>query len=280
MAVMAQLFFAASAEASEKITWGNAQQGTYDKLHPYTLNWSGDVLEKGGLNLSTMKLTDKSAEADIVINQYGSMGANGILQVEEELQDPTDSDLSGFSNSVKIEKGAVYLVVLHDGSYAKIRIDRYLPESGLSVNKVFFSYVLEAGRGGQSDAGTDLGGNNGGSGTGTYPGGNNGGAGTGTYPGGMGTGASLSLGNPAEDLKHAEAAYEFSEGEITLPWKALEGHASWDIYRSDNGGPYAKMTDFRLTEPTYTDKYVIAGHTYVYKFVAFNSQGEPVTVER
>ncbi len=250
VALTVQLFFAASASAAATITWGEEQEVIYDKLHPFTLNWSGDVLDRGGLNLATLELTSNSSEADIVINQYGSMGANGILELEDEdLQDPTDGDLAGFTNSVTIKKGGVYLVVLHDGTYAKIRIDRYLPENGLSINKVYFTYVMEEEIVDEEET-----------------------------PGNAGTDdLLLELGDPL-NWDEAEAVYEFEEGEITLPWNAQPGHVSWDIFRSDNGDPWVKMTDFRLTEPEYVDKYTIAGHVYIYKFAAYNSAGEVVLV--
>jgi|GEM_PF-2147605 len=249
--MVVQLLFAGAAGAAEsaKISWGEEVKVTYDKLHPHTLNWSGDVMKDGGLNLATQKVTTKGAEADIVINQYGSMGANGILELEDEaLQDPTDSDLAGFTNSVTIKKGAVYLLILHDGTYAKLRIDRYLPETGLSISKVYFTYVLEEEYVEEETAG-----------------------GSDEWAGGP-----LDIGNPFEDWDAAEDVYEFEEGDITLPWNALEGHVSWDLYRSDNGEPYVKMTDFRLTQPEFTDKYAFAGHVYLYKFVAYNSKGEAV----
>jgi hypothetical protein len=128
------------AAGGEMIRWGEVKTGSYSPLHPYSLNWSGDVLDRGGISLTTLKAAS-SDEADIVINQYGALGANGILKLEgEKLEDPTDSSLTGFTNSVTAEKGAVYLIVLHDGKMAKIQIDL------LTSSKATFSYVLEAGR--------------------------------------------------------------------------------------------------------------------------------------
>lgn len=258
--LVAQLLFASSAMASDDIRWSEVQKGTYSELHPYTLNWTGNVLDKGGLNLSTMKMTEKSKEADIVINQYGSIGANGILLLEEDLEDPSDRNLSGFSNSLTMKKGDVYLVVLHDGTYAKIRIDRYLPDNGQSIQTVHFSYVLESeseDREADPDADEDD--------TDNKP-----------NPDKLDTNASLSFLNPKDDLEAAEASYEFQGGPVTLPWSASSGHVSWDLYRSDNGEPYVKMTDFRLTEPKFTDNYVFDKHIYVYRFIAYNSIGEQV----
>lgn len=130
----------AAGADGETIRWSQVKSGTYAPLHPYTLNWSGDVLDKGGLSLSTMKAAS-SKEADIVINQYGAMGAAGILKLSgEELREATSAAMSGMTNSVTLEKDAVYLILLHDGKAAKLRVDQ------MSASKVTFSYVTEEGR--------------------------------------------------------------------------------------------------------------------------------------
>lgn len=127
----------AASQSGEKIRWSQIKTGVYDPLHPHTLNWSGDVLDKGGWSLSTLKAASGKT-ADIVINQYGAMGANGIIKLEgEKLQDDTDSSLTGYTNSVTLEKGVTYLILLHEGKKAKIRIDQ------LTAAKAMFSYVLE-----------------------------------------------------------------------------------------------------------------------------------------
>ena len=119
--------------------WGEVQSGVYRELHPYTLNWSGDVLEKGGINLTTLKMTTQPDEADIVINQYGSIGARGMVKLQnEQLEDQTFRYQQGFMNSFSLAQGDLYLIVLHDGKHAKLRIDRVLP------GEVSFRYVLEA----------------------------------------------------------------------------------------------------------------------------------------
>lgn len=120
------------------IYWGEVRTGVYDQLHPYTLNWSGDVLAPGGLNLTTMEMTD-GKNADIIINQYGSIGANGLVKLtDEKLEDRTFRYQSGFMSSYSFRQGDLFLVVLSNGRYAKLRIDTVLPQ------KVMFSYVLEA----------------------------------------------------------------------------------------------------------------------------------------
>ena len=97
------------------------------------------MLDRGGLVLSSMEITTSPSEADFVINQYGAIGASGILKFPNDtLESDTKTSISGFTNSLNIEKGAIYLIVLHDGSFAKIRIDRFLPEQGISITKVFY----------------------------------------------------------------------------------------------------------------------------------------------
>ncbi|MFC3770504.1 copper amine oxidase N-terminal domain-containing protein [Paenibacillus sp. GCM10012303] len=126
-------------QAGERVHWSAAKTFIYEGLHPYTLNWSGDVLDRGGLSLATLKITTSSKDADIVINQYGAMGAAGILKLAgEKLEEATDRPRSGFTNSVTLEEQALYLIKLHDGQLAKIRID------SLSASKASFSYVTEA----------------------------------------------------------------------------------------------------------------------------------------
>jgi len=240
--------------ASDVIYWGDEERVVYDRIHPYTLNWTGNVLDRGGLNLIELAYTSDSSDADIVMNQYGDIGASAILELQEELSDPTKRNVQGFSNSLDMEQGAVYLVVLHDGSHAKLRIDRMLPDNGFSITKVQFTYVLEV----PEDS---------------IP-----------NPEGQGSGgaappASLDIGSPARDILDPAASYVFEEdGAITIPWERLPGEAAWDLYRSDNGAPYVKVTDFMLTEPEYTDYYTFAGRTYMYKLASYDAAGRLLSV--
>ncbi|WP_159882032.1 copper amine oxidase N-terminal domain-containing protein [Paenibacillus puerhi] len=136
---------AQASETTSKWYWGETKTGVYQPLHPNTLNWSGNVLDKGGLNLTTLKQTAKPDEADMVINQYGAIGASAILKLEgEKLEDPTPRDLKGFSNSYTLAVGDIYLVMLSTGQYAKVKIDQASPANGASYQQVSFSYVLES----------------------------------------------------------------------------------------------------------------------------------------
>lgn len=70
--------------------------------------------------------------------------------------------------------------------------------------------------------------------------------------------------------------YVFEEGGVALTWGAYLGAAGYDLYRADseNGGTYEKLTDFPLTEPTFTDKYGLSGHIYFYKYVVYDRSGK------
>ncbi|HZG84852.1 copper amine oxidase N-terminal domain-containing protein [Paenibacillus sp.] len=133
------------AEAgSGALQWGEVKTGIYQPLHPYTLNWSGNVLDRGGFALSEQRTTAEPTEADFVINQYGAIGAASILKLPNEpLTASTSRDLTGFTNSYTLAAGDIYLVMLSDGRYAKLQIDRLSPENGSSYQSVSFSYVLE-----------------------------------------------------------------------------------------------------------------------------------------
>jgi hypothetical protein len=137
---------ALGAEAGAgQLAWSEVKTGTYQPLSPSTLNWTGNVLDKGGMNLSTLKITTASKEADLVINQYGAIGATSMLKLSgEQLSDPTPANKTGFTNSYTMAKGDMYLILLNDGKYAKLRIDRILPENGAAYQQVDFSFVLES----------------------------------------------------------------------------------------------------------------------------------------
>ncbi|MDQ1911438.1 copper amine oxidase N-terminal domain-containing protein [Paenibacillus sp. GD4] len=144
MAALVPFGTAAAAGGDGKLYWGEVKTGTYQPLHPNTLNWSGDVLDKGGLDLKTMEITTDTKKADLVMNQYGSIGAASLRKLTgEQLEDPTRRDLSNFGSSYTMAKGDLYLIVLSDGKYAKLRIDRLMPEGGQSFQQVAFSYVME-----------------------------------------------------------------------------------------------------------------------------------------
>jgi hypothetical protein len=265
------------------IQWGAVQTGSYDSPSIYTLNWSGDVLDKGGLNLSTLQMTNSSAEADIVIDYKGSIGAASIaLAAGEGLESASSLSGKSFSNTQRLSKGGVYLIELHDGSYAKLRIDRYNEDFLGSVTKVFFSFVMEGTDGSQSGQP--------GPAPSPSPGPEKPAATPAQQPKPTPTQTpsptspvrpeptpsvpTSGLGDSKRDMANAEHVYEFEEGPIPVPWKGSTAGNRFDVYRSDNGGAYVKMNDFALSKAEFTDHYAFADHTYVYRTASYGSDGK------
>lgn len=127
------------ASSTNDLYWGEVQTAEYAPLHAYTLNWTGDVLDRGGMNLSTLTQTTNSSEADIVINQYGAFGARTVVKLSSHsLEEQTAGLQSGSLSSITMTQGDIYLITLSSGQYAKVRID------SIQADKVAFSYVIEA----------------------------------------------------------------------------------------------------------------------------------------
>jgi len=248
-----------NAGAASMISWGAVQTGTYDSPSMYTLNWSGNVLDKGGLNLARKQMTG-AAEADVVIDYKGSIGASAIAVVDDETFEASTS-IAGlrFSNTQKIGQGTIYVIQLHDGKYAKLRIDRYNEDYSGAITKVFFSYAIETASGNTPEP------NN------PKPNTPEPEAPKPETP--KPTEGTTVLGDPKNDLEQAVEVYQVEEGPIVLPFKAVSG-AQFDVYRSDNGEPYVRMNDFALDKPEFTEHYAFAGHTYVYRLAAYDESGK------
>jgi len=252
-----------SVDAAAKIQWSKAKKGSYNALSPYTLNWSGDVLSLGGYSLADMDVTTSSKDADFVITQSGYIAAGGLIKVNEQLEDLTDASISNFKTYDNVTQGAVYLIIMHDGTWAKIKIDTVVKSYMDYLSKVTFSYVLEEDRiddkpsGGQQQQ---------------QPG-------TSWKPGQFAEDVKKGLydenpfADPKYDLRYPGAEYTFEEGPITISFPGLKNHIAFDLYRSDNGGPYVPVSDFILEKPEYTDYYAFANHTYLYIFVAYDKYG-------
>lgn len=234
-------------------------KGSYNSLSPYTLNWTGDVLDRGGFNLEDLAVTSDSSTTDFVITQSGSIAAGGILKLKEGLEDLTDASISKFNTYESVTQGAVYLIILHDGTWAKLKIDTVVKSYMDYLSKVTFSYVTEEEL--IEDKPTNSNNNP------PYK------------PGQFAEEAAQGLydedpfASPKSDLLNPGAEYTFEEGPITVQFDALEDQIYFDLYRSDNGGPYAPVSDFLLEEPEFVDNYAFAGHTYLYIFVAYDAYG-------
>lgn len=253
-------YTAGSADAAAKVQWSKVKKGSYNALSPYTLNWSGDVLSLGGYSLAAMDVTASSTEADFVITQSGYIAANGIIKVNEQLEDLTDASITSFKTYESVSQGAVYLIIMNDGTWAKIKIDTVVKSYMDYLSKVTFSYVIEEQIIEDKQPGSEQ-------------------PNPGLKPGQFAEDVEKGLydenpfADPAYDLRHPGAEYTFEEGPITISFPALKDQLAFDLYRSDNGGPYVPVSDFILEEPEYTDHYAFAGHTYLYIFVAYDKYG-------
>ncbi|MBL4953246.1 hypothetical protein JK635_13605 [Neobacillus sp. YIM B02564] len=132
--------------AGEMLYWSEEDKGVYEPLLAYTLEWSGDVLKYGGFDLDTMTVTTDKNTADVVINQYGDIGARRIAELPQQaLTDPVNLDKITFPTdglgypllSLKLKANGLYLIEMDNGQYAKLRIDQS------SSTKVTFSFVLQ-----------------------------------------------------------------------------------------------------------------------------------------
>lgn len=224
--ILQMMGLAQPVKAGSVYTWGEVQQGTYSDFYPYTFLWSGNPFDGHslrGMNLTTMEMTSDVSEIDIVINQYGAMAANGVVELDEGLTDATDEDgLPNFGSTVQLAEKQVYLIVTSDDDLVKLRIDRVLP------TRVTFSYTFI------SDIVDD----------------------------------SEPQGNYEEEAQ--DVYYDMNEGEVTVSVTAEDGDAYYQLYRSDNGGEFVKLTDFPIYEPFFEDQYAFAGHTYVYYFEIYD----------
>lgn len=128
---------AATPTDDDTIVWGEVQKVTYDPLLNSILPWASNVMGFGGMNLTTKKITTNPADADLVMNTYDDMGANGIIEVTgEKLETPTKKPTVKLSNTADTKNGSIYLIVTHDGSYAKVRVDSVLQ------GRAMLSFVL------------------------------------------------------------------------------------------------------------------------------------------
>ncbi|MEB3102381.1 copper amine oxidase N-terminal domain-containing protein [Ferviditalea candida] len=227
------------ASATSSITWGEPQKVVYDQLYDGIFTF-GDPLQGAditGMNLSTLQMTGDKKKIDLVISIYHEMAANGVVELGTEgLQDATDGNLPQFTSGARLQQGYTYLIVTADGSYAKIRIDQLLPA------KVVFSFVMQS----------------------TAP----------LAPPASANQSGSTGNNPGTDTSNVVGSYELEEGQAAkVSWQedVLPGDANFELYRSDNGGDYIKLTDFMLTDTSFVDKYIFVGHTYLYKIVAYDS---------
>src|SRR5258708_18373983 len=62
--------------------------------------------------------------------------------------------------------------------------------------------------------------------------------------------------------------------QVSLAWNASSGAASYNLYRSVNGGAYTLLNTSPITTTSYTDSGLTNGTPYCYEATAVNSSGE------
>src|SRR5258708_13045072 len=62
--------------------------------------------------------------------------------------------------------------------------------------------------------------------------------------------------------------------QVSLAWNASSGAASYNLYRSVNGGAYSQLNTSPITTTSYTDSGVTNGTPSFYEATAVNSSGE------
>lgn len=131
------LFTAPSLSSAE--SFEQVKQGMYKPLSPYVLNWSGDVLVNGGLNLYDMHYPTTAENADVVMTTSGDIGAKAIVELSptHDLRTPIDLDSSTHQWKTNLKlKQTTYLIRTHKNEYAKIKVKEMLP------TEVLFEYVI------------------------------------------------------------------------------------------------------------------------------------------
>src|SRR5258705_10334839 len=62
--------------------------------------------------------------------------------------------------------------------------------------------------------------------------------------------------------------------QVSLAWNASSGAASYNLYRSVNGGAYSQLNTSPITTTSFTDSGLTNGTPYCYEATAVNSSGE------
>ncbi|WP_240041102.1 copper amine oxidase N-terminal domain-containing protein [Paenibacillus ginsengarvi] len=124
------------AAAASAVYWSTPKSATYSPLYGGVMMRNNE-LSAGGMSLDTLSITTKQASADLIMSET-TIAARDIIRVDETLEAVTVSPSAGFGSWKWLEGDAVYLITLHDGTYAKIRIDR------VGSSSIKFSFVTEA----------------------------------------------------------------------------------------------------------------------------------------
>lgn len=131
-------WFSMGAAQAATIQWDVARSAVYDPTYCCTLRNDMPLnAQTGGFDLAGAVMAADGTRADIVINAYGSLGAGGVVALNESFDAPTTTDPGSYATTVSLRAGGVYLVVTRDGKRAKLRVDT------ITAGKVYFTYRLQ-----------------------------------------------------------------------------------------------------------------------------------------
>lgn len=130
------------------LSWGSIETGTYNTEDSPGVLSMAQPMNQGGFSFATKQFTNDVNGADFVFDSYASkIGANSVITVDEPLQAASNPSFKDDHNSADLAAGSTYLIVNHDGTHAKIHIDRINKscDAAWCPSTVYFSYVLEQG---------------------------------------------------------------------------------------------------------------------------------------
>lgn len=129
--VVVACFFTGVAQAAP-LSWGSTHTAVY--VVP-----SNPTSNSGGFDLKAGAMASQASGSDVFMNPgYESIWGQGVVVLDESLETATTEDPNNYRSSEYLITGKVYLVVMRDGTRAKVRIDTITP------SRVYFSYRLQA----------------------------------------------------------------------------------------------------------------------------------------
>lgn len=123
------------AQDADIIEWDKPKTAIYNRLSAPMLMYKNELFE-GGYSLKLNGTAPNEVDADFAVSQAGELGARGIAKMKESLEDAS-SFVALKETMIQIELGAVYMIALHNHTFAKIRVDK------LTSSAIEFTYVLQ-----------------------------------------------------------------------------------------------------------------------------------------
>lgn len=134
----------ASAAQAATLNWGPVRTFTMTTLYGGIVVGAPDN-STGGFSFTTGAMTPYGNDADMVISNYGTIGALGVTLSQAPFTATSEADPGGYMASLRTRNvGDIYIIQLRNGRHAKIRIDS-LPAGGswYTYRSIGFSYMVE-----------------------------------------------------------------------------------------------------------------------------------------